>query len=377
MKKRVAQWLSLCILLLFIVGCNQQSNTTVSEESSSQEESPVVEKEPVTITIRSIGDLLIHDSVYNNALQEDGTYYFDPMFEPVAKYIKNADLVTANLEVITAAQVTGASNYPFFSAPEELLDTLSRLGVDIVNNATNHTMDHGPVGAHASLKALQERGIEYAGSYESWDDYNRLRVLDVNGVDVGFLAYTYGLNGNYLPPEEEYLATLIDYDLIPLEIERLNDHCDFSIVMIHEGIDSEYPIDAQLEVHDLAIDAGANYILGGHPHILQPFKQYNDEQMSLFSHGNFLSGQYELENKLGGITEVEITKHPDDSVTIDHIRFMPTFNFGPPTYNYSLVIPLADGPEYGLTPTDTDAIYEQLKERMNAYSEIEFVDYLD
>lgn len=376
MKKRIAQWVSLCLLLLLIVGC--QKKAVVEEEASlSQEESTVVEVEPITIRIRSIGDLLIHDAVYNNALQADGTYYFDQMFEPIAKYVQNADLVTANLEVITAAHVTGVSSYPFFSAPVELLETLNRLGVDVVNNATNHTMDFGPQGARASIRALQDHGIEYVGSYESWEDYNRLRVIDVKGIDVGFLAYTYGLNGNYLPPEESYLATLIDYDLIPLEIERLNNHSDLSIVMIHEGIDSEYPIDSQWDVHELAIEAGANYILGGHPHILQPFKRYNESQMSLFSHGNFISGQYDLENKLGGITEVEVTKHPDEKITIDHIRFMPTYNFGPPAYGYSLVIPLAEGVQYGLAQEDVDSIYLQLKERMNAYSDIEFVDFLD
>lgn len=375
------------IFIFLLAGCGQ---ITQSQQSSSQEEAnaessgtdeeattseTTIEKESQKITIRSIGDILVHDTVYYDAITADG-YDFAHMFEPVKEYIGNADITTANLETIAAAGELGFSNYPLFNVPEEIIDELKVLGVDLVNNATNHTLDFGSVGAHASIQALQDRDMMYVGSYESWNDYNTPRIIEVNGIKVGFLSYSYGANGNYIPEDEAYLLSLIDSELIPLEIEHLNEQVDLSVVMFHNGYDSVLPSEEQLSVMQIARDAGANFILGGHPHVLQPFVYYNESQAGIFSHGNFLSGQYQLEEKLGGIVEYTFLKDSDGKVTLDNMRFMPTYNFGLPEQSEYLVIPLADGADYGLA--DADYLFDMITERMKYFTDkVEVVDYLD
>lgn len=112
------------------------------------------------MTIRSVGDILIHEEVYADAAtnaQADATangstaaaatgYDFAPMLAPVAKYMRNADITTANMEVPVAGPAFELSGYPAFNSPPQIIDALNGAGVDIVNNATNHSMDRGTGG---------------------------------------------------------------------------------------------------------------------------------------------------------------------------------------------------------------------------------------
>lgn len=379
--ERVSQLLMMVLLLVVLVGCGMSKNIEDTATDQAEEdvtvlsEEPELELEDQLVTIRSIGDILIHDTVYWNAATENG-YDFGFMFDPVRDYIGNADITTANLETLAAGNELGVSSYPLFNAPEEIIDELKILGVDIVNTATNHTMDFGAYGAYASIEALKERDMPYVGSYESWNDYNTPRIIEANGIKVGFLSYTYGTNGNPIPEDQMYLTTLLDTELMALEIELLNSQVDVSIVMIHNGEDVPYPTENQVDVMEIAHEAGANFVLGGHPHNMQPFEYYSNSQAGIYSHGNFLSGQYQLEEKLGGIIEYTFRKSTDGDVTLDSMRFMPTYNFGlPETPNY-LVIPLAEGAEYGLA--DADYLFQMIEERMTYYTDmVEVVDYLD
>lgn len=391
MKKTINSFKSISLFLgvvFLLLGCQ----STNQEEDSTSESTEVNSEEIVentdegiasnevevmdSVTIRSIGDILIHDTVFQDADTGEG-YSFDHMFDPVRPYLENADITTANLEMITAGSVFGPSTYPFFNSPEEIIDALQNAGVDIVNNATNHSLDLGAEGAHASIGALQERDMMYVGSFDSWDDYNTSRIIEVGDMSVGFLSYANDANGNYIPEEEEYLLSLINLDIIPLEIEQLNSEVDVSVVMFHMGNEYDYlPNTWQLQVMQVARDAGANFILGGHPHVLQPFINYNESQAGMFSHGNFLSGQYEIDTKVGGITEYTFNKLANGEVILDSMRFMPTYNFGMPETSVYSVVPLADAEEYGLV--EASELYAELVQRMRYYTnKVEVVEYLD
>lgn len=352
---------------------NQVSDTTtLSEETTAQ----ATVATPRTIKIRSIGDILIHDALYYDADQGDGTYNFDKMFAPVKQYIENADITTANLEVIAAGDYLPLSSYPTFNAPSELIDALQVVGVDIVNNANNHTMDMGAEGALYSLDALDERGMPYVGSYRDWEDYATPRILEANGVKVGFLAYSYGANGNYIPEDMTHLLTLIDTDVMAEEVAALKEQVDLSVVMIHNGEEYEtLPAAYQAGVANVARDAGANFILGGHPHVPQPFIVYNKQQAGIFSHGNFLSGQVTEGTKVGGIVEYVFTEGPE-GFEVTSLKFMPTYNLGDYTNYGWQVVPLADWETYGIW--DGQALFDDLVNRMRYYSNVvEVVEYLD
>ena len=334
-------------LTLLLVGC-----------ASEEPEVEVVEEES-TVTIRSIGDILVHSDVYT-AARTDAGFDFSRMFEPVREYMQGADITTANMEVPVAGEEFGLSGYPQFNAPPEIIDALSGAGVDIVNNATNHSMDRGGGGVVASTGNMRERGMLYTGSYASEQDKLTPRIIEANGITVGFLGFTYGTNG--LPVEQEHFASLID-DTLADQVAALDSQVDVAVVMLHMG-DEYAPLqnEFQEETATAALDAGADLVLGGHPHVVEPFAG-----LVWYSPGNFLHGQWEEPTKVGGIGEFTFTKRGDD-VTFSGARFMPTYTVGPPISYDHHVIPLVEAAEY----LDVHRWMADLHERLN----VEVVDYL-
>ena len=313
------------------------------------QEVEVVEEES-TVTIRSIGDILVHSDVYTTARTDTG-FDFSRMFEPVSEYMQDADITTANMEVPVAGEEFGLSGYPQFNAPPEIIDALAGAGVDIVNNATNHSMDRGGGGVVASTGNMRERGMLYTGSYASEHDKSVPRIIEANGITVGFLGFTYGTNG--LPVEQEHFASLID-DTLAAQVAALDSQVDVAVVMLHMG--DEYaplPNEFQEETATAALDAGADLVLGGHPHVVEPFAG-----PVWYSHGNFLHGQWEEPTKVGGIGEF----------TFSGARFMPTYTVGPPISYDHHVIPLVEAADY----LDVQKWMADLRERLN----VEVVDYL-
>lgn len=333
-------------LTLLLVGC-------------AAEEPEVVEEKESSVTIRSVGDILVHSDVYTAARTDTG-FDFSRMFEPVRAYMQDADITTANMEVPVAGEEFGLSGYPQFNSPPEIIDALKNSGVDIVNNATNHSMDRGGGGVVASTGNMRERGMLYTGSYASEQDEATPRIIEANGITVGFLGFTYGTNG--LPVEQEHFASLID-DTLAAQVAALDSQVDVAVVMLHMG--EEYaplPNEFQEETATAALDAGADLVLGGHPHVVEPFAG-----PVWYSHGNFLHGQWDEPTKVGGIGEFTFTKRGDE-VTFSGARFMPTYTVGPPISYDHHVIPLVEAADY----LDVQKWMADLRERLN----VEVVDYL-
>lgn len=360
-----------CAAAVGFTGCAPGSAPDTAPEPASTFTATHV-AEPVHFTIRTVGDILIHSDVYNTANRYAGGegYDFGPMFDEVRGYLRNADITTANLEVPVAGAEYGLSGYPAFNAPPQIVDALKDAGVDIVNNATNHTLDRGGDGAAASISNLRERGMLYAGGYDSWKDKATPRVIDVGGVKVGFLGFSYGMNGIPVPEGREYSVTLINQEM-PKDIAALDGEVDVTVVMMHMGEEYEpYPVQFQRETAQAAIDAGADLVLGGHPHVVEPFEIASSTPV-WWSHGNFLHGQWDERTKVGGIGEFAFTRGADGAVALGGIRFMPTYAVGPPISYEHKVLPLIDAHEY----VDVTATFAELRDRLGP--DVEIVEYLD
>ena len=221
-------------------------------------------------------------------------------------------------------------------------------------------MDRGGGGVVASTGNMRERGMLYTGSYASEQDKSVPRIIEANGITVGFLGFTCGTNG--LPVEQEHFASLID-DTLADQVAALDSQVDVAVVMLHMG--DEYaplPNEFQEETAKVALDAGADLVLGGHPHVVEPFAG-----PVWYSHGNFLHGQWEEPTKVGGIGEFTFTKRGDE-VTFSGARFMPTYTVGPPISYDHHVIPLVEAADY----LDVHKWMADLRERLN----VDVVDYL-
>lgn len=292
-------------------------------------ESPYLNSLQAEITIAAIGDLLIHSRVYDDAWNGEN-YDFNPMLEPVAKYLEQPTITMANQESIMGGEEIGLSNYPQFNSPFELGDNLKEVGIDIVTMANNHTLDRGEQAIHNAIEHYEKIDMMYTGSFKSEADKDKLRVIETEeGISVAFLSYTYGTNGIPIPNGKDYLVNMIDRKVIEKEVNKARNLADVTIVSYHFG--QEYqrtPNQEQKELAQFTADLGVDVIIGHHPHVLQPMEwlegKDGNQVLVAYSLGNFLSGQYELYRRIGGILEFKVSKQ-DSNIKVHSPSFLPTF----------------------------------------------------
>ncbi|PKR79379.1 capsular biosynthesis protein [Halalkalibacillus sediminis] len=334
-----------------------------------------------SIKLNGIGDLLIHSPVYEDA-ETNGSYDFTPMFEPIEKYLKNADITIANQETILGGTEIGLSTYPSFNSPFELGDALKEVGVDIVSIANNHTLDRGEKAIMNATGHLNDIGLEYVGGYRSEEDRNTHRILNRKGISVGFLSYTYGTNGIPVPEGKDYLVNLIDVDTMLEDLEEIKSETDFVVVSMHFGQQYQpLPNEEQEFLSELLISEGADVILGHHPHVLQPVDWISSEdgdKVVYYSLGNFLSAQEGTERLIGAISQVELTKTIEDGsvkTKVSNAKLMPTYNLHDSETNFRIV-PLADITDDQLE--GANSWYEDTEELIKTFTDdIDVVPYLE
>ncbi len=281
------------------------------------------------VSISAVGDILIHSRVYNDAKIDEETYDFTPMFQEVKPYLEKADITFANQETMIGGIEHGLSNFPTFNSPKEVGDALKHVGVDIVSLANNHTLDRGEDVIFSAIDHWKTLEMDYVGAYESFEDQSRIRVLERNGIKIAFLAYSYGTNGIDVPKGKAYLVNLIDYAAIEEEVLRAKEVADVIILSSHQGIEYEaYPNQEQKDLMQFAADLGVDVVIGHHPHVLQPIDwiegKSGNKMLGIYSLGNFLSGQDELDRQIGGIVNF-LVKESDGQFMIDEVSFLPTY----------------------------------------------------
>lgn len=341
----------------------KQENTAVPIK---KEPEPVVEKpveKTTSLTLAAVGDILIHDTVYNKAKQQSGAYNFNPNFVPVKPYLTQPDITMANQETMIGGTQFGLSSYPSFNSPHEVGDALKENGVDLVTLANNHTLDRGEKIILSALNYWNEIDVMYTGAYVSQDDQQNIRIMKKNDITVSFLSYTYGTNGIPVPAGKDHLVNLIEAEKIKNDIKRAKDLSDVSVVSLHFGNEYErMPNEFQKQIVNVVTEAGGDIIIGHHPHVLQPVKWETASDGSktfvAYSLGNFLSGQRRNYKDIGGIVQLKVTKHvkgEETTIGLAEPKFLPTF------VDRSFVIhPMKDLPEMKKS-------YDEIKSHMKQW----------
>ncbi|MED4015223.1 CapA family protein [Sutcliffiella cohnii] len=307
------------------------------------------------VTLSAVGDLLIHDSVYHTAETADG-YDFKPMINPVKQFLMETDISIANQETIIGGTEIGLSNYPSFNSPFEVADALLDAGIDIVSIANNHTLDRGERAIMNAIGHYEKIGMQYTGGYKDEEDRDTLRTITKNGLVFSFLSYTYGTNGIPIPQGKDYLVNLIERDRIERDIAHARKHSDIVVVSMHWGVEYVlYPNQEQESLAQFLADAGADIVIGHHPHVLQPMqfieKKDGGKMFVVYSLGNFLSAQVGNYKDIGGIVQLRIAKTIDKDgshVNIEVDQFIPTYVSQLRSAKYHIV-PLANAGDYGFS----------------------------
>lgn len=250
-----------------------------SETAESETAESTVETSGVTadITVTATGDVTLgrdenfdYDRSMNAYYDEYGAAYF---FENVSGILSSDDLTIINFEgTLTTSEDRADKEYAFKADPS-WVEVLTDGSVEAANIANNHSEDYGTSSLEDTEAALEGAGIEYFG-------YDHSIVMDVNGIRVGLT----GTMELFMDVDECREAILSQIENVQ------NEGADLIICSVHWGDERAYqPTDEQVTLAHAAIDAGADLVIGHHPHRLQLVDTYNGKYI-FYSLGNFCFG---------------------------------------------------------------------------------------
>lgn len=306
----------------------QENLQEAHQEEPTEVQSAEPEKDP-EITIRMVGDILLHDRVSEYALGEDGTYGFDVIFEALKEQIFEADLAIVNQEVIIGGEELGISGYPCFNAPFALGHDLVEAGFDVICHGTNHALDKGKRGLLSCLDFWEREYPEIAvlGIHGSPESQDEIYVYEQDGIKIAVLNYTYGTNGIALPQDMPYAVDLLQEEKVREQLARAEEMADFTVVCPHWG--TEYVLEETKEQRrwaEIFLEEGVDLVLGTHPHVIEPVEMLVDEEtghemLVYYSLGNFVNwtssnGAGIANRMLGGMADVTVGPGEDGRIEI-------------------------------------------------------------
>ena len=298
-----------------------------------------------TATISFVGDLMCHSTQFKYAMLKDSTYNFKPVYRYVKDYLNQADLTVGNLETVLGGDSTNYSGYPLFNSPDEYLTALKYAGFDLLITANNHSLDMGEYGIRRTIEQIKKNKMLYSGTSLTKSERDSVKLIDLNGIKLSLLSYTYGTNGNIIPKGKEYLINRINFNKIKNDIQKSEEkEADMIIVYYHFG--EEYkrePSKYQKEIVDSTLKFGADIIIGSHTHTVQPImikNQKNRKGFVAYSLGNFISNQRWRYSNGGVILSIKIIKNLyNKSSSIEKVSYLPMYVFkGKTKHKFEFVI---------------------------------------
>lgn len=298
-------------------------------------QTPVWSAPPSTVKFVVIGDVMGHDAQLASAYDKDcKCYNYEPVFEDIAPLLKGADYTIGNLETTLPGKQSLYSGYPQFGSPDSLVTALKNAGIDMLTLANNHSVDKGKDALIRTISVVEKHGIKSLGTYESIEAYNkrRVQITEIKGIRFVFLNYTYGTNMIAVPKGTE--VNLIEDKRIKEDLEMARKlEPDSIVVLYHFGTEYlHYPDKYQQKYVDFAIENGADIVIGGHPHTVQPFgyriakDRFGETKPRLiaWSLGNFVSNQRRRYTDGGMIFQFEVTKE-GDKVSFHDVSYVPVW----------------------------------------------------
>ena len=328
--------LAIIIVSIVIILQNQGKKNVENVDVNTDVDKIVEEPKEKRMSIIAVGDVLIHESVYKDALNSDGTYSFHKMFTEVEDIIKKYDLKYCNQESTIGGSVLGISGYPSFNSPDEIGDEIVNLGFNLISLANNHALDKGEDAVHYSNSYWKTKNVITAGTYDSIDERDAVHIYEKNGIKYAFLAYTTMSN---ITPRNSYILNMYSAERAKSDIEKVKDQVDVIIVSMHWGVENyNVPNNSQRQIAEYLSSLGVNIIIGAHPHVVQPV-EYIGDTLVIYSLGNFISNQLVLgiNNGIGLMYGTDIIVDEDGKVKFENEYKELIFSYSDNSINFKVI----------------------------------------
>lgn len=267
-----------------------------------------------SVKLSAVGDILLSGTVAE-LIKNEGAK--EPFVFIIDELIKN-DILFGNLECPFSNRGSPIKNKCCLYSPSETVKSLKSAGFNVVSLANNHIFDYGYESFEDTISLLKENDISWFGAGKNSDEARTPTILSVNNLSIGFLGYSWDFIGSINATENKFGTAPLSKKPIINDVKKLKEKVDVVIVSLHWCYEREkYPLPSQRKLAHKIINAGANLILGHHPHVLQGVEEYNGGFI-VYSLGNFIFPdisykQYNLiqkpENKENLIFSCRISKN--------------------------------------------------------------------
>ena len=286
---------------------------------------------PGRFTLLATGDIMPHRSLLTRLQRTNGSLAIDGAFSDIRPMVSAADLAICHVEGAVLAPGEAIRPSHVLGTPAVWLKEIKRAGYDRCSTASNHSLDGGAAGVDATVEAFARYGLGQSGVAAS--EATRLpKVFTVNGVRVGHLSYTYGLDHGRLPKGEPWRANIIDPAAIIADAKALRaDGAEVVVLSMHWG-NTQWrdPSPDQLRWADAITESRQiDLILGSHTHLLQPIDQVNGVWV-IWGMSNLLSNhpvnpKWTAATQDGAIFTVEIRRASSGAISVSRPEVHPTW----------------------------------------------------
>jgi poly-gamma-glutamate capsule biosynthesis protein CapA/YwtB (metallophosphatase superfamily) len=275
-----------------------------------------------------VGDVMLGRSLGERIKRGEG----DTIFASVESTLQSVDLTVGNLECAMGEGGQKAKKYYAFLAPPQSAALLKKAGFGLLSLANNHSFDFGTGVFEQTVSLLDENGISYVGAGSDEVRAHAPVILSIRGIRLAFLAYVDVAKeyiGGFDPkvwtagPATPGVAWAED-EKIKQDLQSVDPDVDFTVVLFHfgdEGMDTPNP--RQIQLSRLAVEYGADLVVGSHPHVLQPMDEYKGG-LIFYSLGNFVFDEFDGDANHSAILRITVSKN------------------GPPEYSL-LLLNIVDG----------------------------------
>ena len=256
----------------------------------------VSDKRPVEFIFG--GDVMLSRQV-NSRMAKYNDYTWP--FVKIADFLRSADLTMINLEspFIFANDYNVPTGSFMFKADPRALAGVLLAGIDLVSLANNHTLNQGQIGLKENFEILTGSDIKYIGAGNNEEEARRAEIVEIYGNKFAFLAYAYPDDSSVASETRAGIANM-DIAKMQADVKKLKEAGNIVIVNMHAG--TEYVTEPNWQQEDFAraaIDAGAEAVIGHHPHWPQVYEFYQDKPI-IYSLGNLVFDQmWSLETRQG------------------------------------------------------------------------------
>lgn len=272
----------------------------LEEEAPNAPQDTAEPKENVTLLFA--GDLFLTDILQEKYDKNGASAAAAPELLSVTR---SADIFMLNQEFPfgTTGEAVEDKEYTFRVDPK-YVSLLPELGVDVVTLANNHMLDYGRGPLKETLEALDEAGILHVGAGQNLEEASALKTIEAGGWTIGFLGATRVIPEHSWTASRSNSGLFTTYDPTKLlgEIQAAKQQFDYVVVYVHWGIErNTEPEEYQKSLARQYIDAGADAVIGAHPHVLQGIEYYQGKPI-FYSLGNFIFANRTYETMMAELT---------------------------------------------------------------------------